>query len=191
MSTTKVSPVMTGNPPDDEMSTTGIPLEAGLSTLPPEVLFADELSAKVDRAAGSQTEAEPANGGSPRFASRLDQFPVVPPTLRLSREYFKTLQKWEGYVLEVGEETFHARLVPIIGEGGDQEAEIYLEEVDEEDRPLIEPGAVFYWSIGYLHRPGRIRAAVIRFRRLPKWSRFELEAAEAETIQLKSLFDDE
>ena len=91
-------------------------------------------------------------------------------------------------MIEVGEDTFLARLTPIVGEGPDQEAEIYLDEVDEEERSLIEPGAVFYWSIGYLDTPsGRKRQSVIRLRRLPAWTRRELEAARVEAARLRDL----
>lgn len=42
---------------------------------------------------------------------------------------FTALQKWEGFVLEVGEETFTARLVDLKNKGIEEEAEIYLAEV--------------------------------------------------------------
>ena len=107
-------------------------------------------------------------------------------------ESFHPLQEWEGHVLEVSNETFLARLIPIQGEGQDQEAEIYLEEVDQADRALIEPGAVFYWSIGYLDRPsGRMRASMLRLRRLPNWTKRDVLQAEGEAEQMKALFADE
>ena len=104
---------------------------------------------------------------------------------------FRVIQKWEGCVIEVYEETFLARLVPIIGEGADQEAEIYIEEVDPADQVLIEPGAVFYWSIGYLDKPsGRHRESCIRFRRLPVWTQRRLKAAEKKAKVLQELLNE-
>jgi hypothetical protein len=112
------------------------------------------------------------------------QLPCLPP----AREFFKALQKWEGYVLDVTEDSFRARLVTIEGEGPTQEVEIPLEELVQEDRKLVEPGAVFYWSIGYLDRPsGRLRTSLIRFRRLPAWSSRELEKARTEAEKLGAL----
>lgn len=106
-------------------------------------------------------------------------------------EYFVALQKWEGYVTEVFEETFRAQLTPIKGQGGGQETEILLQEIDEKDRQLVEPGAVFYWSIGYDDRPsGRQRASRIRFRRLPAWSAREIEHANQDATRIKSLLFD-
>lgn len=111
--------------------------------------------------------------------------------IKKTSEHFVALQKWEGYVTAVLEETFRARLIPMKGQGGDQEAEIFLQEIDEKDRELIEPGAVFYWSIGYDDRPsGRQRASRIRFRRLPTWSASEIAHAERDAERIKSLLED-
>jgi hypothetical protein len=107
------------------------------------------------------------------------------PCLPKAKEFFKAIQRWEGYVLDVTEDSFRARLMTIEGEGPTQEAEILLEELVQEDRKLVEPGAVFYWSIGYLDRPsGRLRISSIRFRRLPAWTSRELEKARAEAKEL-------
>lgn len=131
------------------------------------------------------------NGGSGPLALRLGQPVASPPALTLRQEAFNTLQKWEGYVIELRTDTFLARLTPIKGEGPDQDVEIYLSEVDAADCALIQPGAIFYWSIGYLDRPsGRIRASLIRFRRLPVWSQPDLEAAKAEAEKLRELLHD-
>lgn len=114
------------------------------------------------------------------------------PRLPATREFFRALQRWEGYVLAVTEDSFLARLVPIVGEGPSQEAEISLEELEQEDRRLVEPGAVFYWSIGYLDRPsGRLRISLIRFRRLPAWSSHEIERARADARELGVLLGTE
>lgn len=123
------------------------------------------------------------NLGADRRAVVL-QLPCLPPV----KEFFKALQKWEGHVLEVTDDSFLARLVTIEGEGPAQEVEIPLEELEQEDRKLVEPGAVFYWSIGYLDRPsGRLRASQIRFRRLPAWSSRELARARIEAKELGGL----
>jgi hypothetical protein len=109
-----------------------------------------------------------------------------------ARVTFRALQKWEGYVLDVAADTFRAHLTPLRGEGREQVAEIYLTELDDDDRALVQPGAVFYWSIGYLDRPaGRLRASILRFRRLPGWTRQELARAQAEADRLRAIFADE
>ena len=94
-------------------------------------------------------------------------------------------------VIGVGGETFTVQLRPLVGEAAaQQETEIFLEDVDLSDRFLIKPGAVFYWSIGYLDKPsGRIRASIFRFRRLPTWSKQQLQQARSRADRLKELLD--
>lgn len=138
----------------------------------------------------NQTQVDSFNGESISIDINLENLLLIPPLPRQAREYFNVKQKWEGYVLEVSQDVFLARLMPIVGEGSDMEAEIYLEEVDAEDHKLVEPGAVFYWSIGYLIKPsGRYRASLIRFRRLPPRSKRDLDNARLKAVELMSLFD--
>lgn len=115
--------------------------------------------------------------------------PPYPPE---SREFFRAIQKWEGHVTEVGEECFRAVIIPILGDGPALEAEIFKEEIPPDDYELIEVGAVFYWSIGYLDRPsGRLNASTIRFRRLPAWTERKIEKASAEAERLQALFEND
>lgn len=137
----------------------------------------------------SQTSVVRTNGSSESLRIGLGQFLLSSPPLPETKEFFRAMQKWEGYVTSVGKDSFRARLVPIVGEGPDQEAEIITEEVIEDDRELIEPNAVFYWSIGYLDKPsGRLRASLLRFRRLPVWSQHELEHADLKAERMGDLF---
>ena len=103
---------------------------------------------------------------------------------------FTALQKWEGFVLDVGEETFTAWLVDLKNQGIEEEAEIYITEVTEEDHPLLKPGAVFYWSIGHFdHYSGqRFNTGMIRFRRLPGFSRQEIDLAQEKAQEIRRLF---
>jgi hypothetical protein len=90
----------------------------------------------------------------------------------------------------VGPDSFIAVLEDLTSEGENEEAEIPIEEVPASDRGLLEPGAMFYWCIGYLDRVGgqRMRASEIRFRRLPAWSERELSRARKEAEELTELF---
>lgn len=98
-----------------------------------------------------------------------------------------SLQKWQGVVLSVEKEFFSAKLINLTDTGYDEEAEFPIEEITYEDIELIKPGAIFYWSIGYHHsRSGqRTRFSQIRFRRLPSWSKEELETAKSEAKQIR------
>ncbi len=82
--------------------------------------------------------------------------------------------------MDVGAETFTARLVDLTGDRPEEDVELEKVELSDFDLDLLEPGAIFYWTIGYrrqLPRGARSRESVIRFRRLPAWSHFELAAA--------------
>ena len=85
-------------------------------------------------------------------------------------------------MLGVENDVFRARLIDLDRRTPDEEAEIYLSEVSDEDRALVEPGAIFYWSIGgYTDKTGnRMQRSLVRFRRLPTWTRRELDDARRE-----------
>lgn len=95
------------------------------------------------------------------------------------KDAFHALQRWEGVVSAIEEETFVARLTDLTSEGPDEEVELPLADVPSEDRDLLEAGAVFYWAIGYRDEASgqRQRVSALRFRRLPVWSAGELRAA--------------
>ena len=119
--------------------------------------------------------------------------PDKPPVIKsktgpLLRDKFLSLQKWEGVVLEVKEDSFLARLIDLTEEGPDEEAEFPLEEVPGGDKQLIKPGAIFYWNIGYHDTSSgqRIRSSMIRFRRLPVWQKTEIDDTKRKAKQLRN-----
>jgi hypothetical protein len=129
---------------------------------------------------------------SPAATERLPEPPVIwIPTPKPALDYLLALQKWEGIVLSRGPDSFHARLIDQNRVGPDEEAEVLLDEVSRDDLPLVTPGAVFYWSIGYhvgTNRQKR-RVSVIRFRRLPTWTHKELEQANQQAENLWNLLE--
>jgi len=127
--------------------------------------------------------------GQPRIIPPVPEKPVQARS-QLELGKFIALQRWEGVVLEVMSESFVARLVDRTEPGPDEEAEFRLDEVSRPDLPLVVPGAVFYWSIGYLDRPSgqRMRQSVMRFRRLPTWTNEELKNAARQAEELHDKF---
>ncbi|GMU60013.1 MAG: hypothetical protein AMXMBFR34_17760 [Myxococcaceae bacterium] len=103
---------------------------------------------------------------------------------------FDLRQQWEGIVAAVSGDTFTATLKDLTDPAVTEEsAELFLEDVGESDRNLVEPGAVFYWSVGYEDTPrGRERKSIIRFRRLPGWSRQQLNSVKEKTAELSKYF---
>jgi len=100
---------------------------------------------------------------------------------------FRSLQKWEGVVLEVNEDTFRAELFDLTNKGYREEAEIFIEEISPDDRVFLTAGNKFYWHIGYYDRVSgeRTRESFIRFVRLPKWSKLEIKLANLEADKLQ------
>ena len=101
------------------------------------------------------------------------------------------LQAFEGSVLKVGDDSFVARLIDRSNDMGDQEAEFPMDEVSDSDRPLIVPGAIFYWDIGYLENKGgqRHRTSMIQFRRLPSWTAKEIQKSKDQAKIIRDKID--
>jgi len=91
--------------------------------------------------------------------------------------------QWQGRVLSVGDDVFVARLTPLGRQGPVQEAEIRLDKVGD-DRELVEPGAVFYWTVTE-------HESVLRFQRLPPWAEDEIKVAKARARELWKLLREE
>lgn len=138
----------------------------------------------------SITQTLTTSGAPAKTVSDRIESPVVRRAPK-RREHVVLHQQWEGYVEHLTPTGFRALLVDITGGVDDEErTEIDLDEVSEFDRPLIEPGAVFYWSLGYRVRTSGQREgmSVIRFRRLPTWTPEELDEAERAADASMALF---
>lgn len=104
---------------------------------------------------------------------------------------FTSLQKWKGYVTSFNEEIIFAQLTNLTNTSSAEFAEIPVEEISNEDKDLLSIGAVFYWNIGYYDNETgqRTRVSVIRFQRLPKWTKKELHEAEIEAEEIEKYFE--
>lgn len=117
---------------------------------------------------------------------------IMPKGASPDRRVFRLLQLWEGTVTKLTGEDFSALLTDKTCPTNPQEIVVIdREEVPNDDLRLIKPGAIFYWSIGYEDEPGRPRRRIsqIRFRRLPGWSRRELERAARRSADLAEVFE--
>ena len=102
---------------------------------------------------------------------------------------FNVLGKWEGTVSSIEGEEFDAVIHDLRDASFPEEkATFSVQEVPDADKSLIVPGAVFYWNIGYETNVNgqKKRVSIIRFRRLPAWTRSEIEALyrKAETFRV-------
>jgi hypothetical protein len=120
----------------------------------------------------------------------------IPLPIRLRklppRSVFSPIEEWEGTVLGVGNDSFTARLVnKSDSRVPEEEGQFTMAQLSSiEDRDLVSPGSIFYFSVGYEESPSRQRrtTAFLRFRRLPAWTSTELKEIEAEADRLAEVF---
>ena len=104
------------------------------------------------------------------------------------------LQKWEGHVTKVKEETFIAILTKLVGEGGDVEAEIWKSAVEPESQERIQEGATLHWIIGYASQEAKEKdegTSIIWFDEVHYWTEEEIESAKLEGERLYRLMNGE
>jgi hypothetical protein len=96
-----------------------------------------------------------------------------------SKSYSLKTQTWQGYVVEIKESTFIAKLDDLTKAGGTYEmAEFELDEVSPGDTNLLKPGAIFYWSVGSSITNGQIKKeSMLRFKRVAKWTEDDYDSA--------------
>lgn len=112
--------------------------------------------------------------------------PIYDKVLPAAKGYrFVSLQKWEGVVTDVEDESFTARLTDLMQGGSDEIIEFSFDDVPSDDRSLIQEGAIFYWNIGFETIRGQDRkVSLIKFRRLPKWSKRKIQTMHKEGADL-------
>jgi len=115
----------------------------------------------------------------------ISAFPSTAPAPTLSLE---ALQEWEGYVTAIGDEIFRGRLIDLTAgrKIEEEEADFPICDLSDDDRELLEMGAVFRWIIGYQRAKGgtKRRVSQVTFRRLPAWTRKDLMQAKETAAEL-------
>ena len=91
---------------------------------------------------------------------------------------FHALQEWEGYVVNIGETDFVARLVDLTAGSSheEEEADIPLAEISDDDAARMRAGSIFRWVIGYERSAAgtKKRVSEIVFRDLPTVTKTDL-----------------
>jgi hypothetical protein len=125
----------------------------------------------VNESVGDADYVESARAGSrllptasPDAIEVLDPI-VKPPTIRRTGVFVSTA-RWEGVVLERFSTYFAAEVIDLVL-NEPAYVEFDLDELSKDDIPLCEPGALFYWAVGYRIAPTgqRSRSSVVTFRR--------------------------
>jgi hypothetical protein len=99
------------------------------------------------------------------------------PLIEYSNFYTQT-QSWVGTIINIEDDGFEAKLEDRKKAGTYEIADFQFDEISKEDKPLINVGAVFYWSVGYANDRGQVKKeSIIRFQRLPQWTPQEIDIA--------------
>lgn len=154
----------------------------------PRIVWPERMPSEV-----VQQQSNP-SGTSTVNPQRIEAPEQRPRHLRGSyfgKRSLEPLSHWEGVVEAVNDNSFQARLVPLI-EGRPDPARVEFTDfstkdlADESDRSLVQPNAVFYWTIGrQRNSAGTVtNVSLVRFRRRPLPTRFQIESAEREARDL-------
>ena len=111
-------------------------------------------------------------------------YPSPPPSR------FELLQQWEGEVRQIEADEFTAVIRDLTNPcSPEEEITLPKDEISSGDIGLVQPGAIFYWIIGYRISPDgqKTRTSDLRFRRLPAWSAKEINRATDHTYEFKRM----
>ena len=142
-------------------------LARGTDTLTTGVRDPDAESATLSAFAG--------RGQIDDSLSHILSFPKPRPRPAIT---FHALQEWEGYVVNIGETDFVARLVDLTAGSSheEEEADIPLAEISDDDAARMRAGSIFRWVIGYERSAAgtKKRVSEIVFRDLPTVTKTDL-----------------
>ncbi len=153
------------------------------------------LDLNQDQAPSTVSSMEQQRATATRAVVNLDQMFPDKPRLRPSEATFTPLQEWEGYVVDVSEETFTARLIDLTSsdEQEEEEADFPVAELSDSDQQMLRPGAIFRWAIGYRRTRGGTKERISRIilRRLPAWTARELKENRRKAEELAAILQGE
>ena len=125
--------------------------------------------------------SEAFTGGRRIEDSRAINLPPVFPSLAQGAS-LHALQEWEGYVIDIRETEFIARLVDLTAGASQEEEEAVIPraELSDGDNAKMCSGSIFRWVIGYERSPAgtKKRVSQIVFRDLPAVTRSDLRDGE-------------
>ena len=182
----------------DKTRWVGQPSSLGLSTPQietPIILASPELQASAPHPAantvpsGSVSVAVqplPAqNGGDPP-----QPIVVLPRRMPSPSGKYRAIQRWEGTVLSTTTDGFHALLRDLDNVKPEERTFFSFGEIEPDDYDLVTTGAVFYWYVGYQTTAITQRKLTVnlRFRRLPAWTKSQVDHVQREARRLETLF---
>lgn len=154
-----------------------------------------EDSSSLDLAGSTRAESEQDSLDTSSAKVATVDFARVPAArtdTASSQATLCALQEWEGCVVEIGEETFEARLLDVTAGAlyDTESASIPLNEISH-GRDRLEVGSIFRWVIGYERTPGGTtqRVSRIHVRDLPVVTESDLRAGREWARETMEKFD--
>ena len=134
------------------------------------LLDASVVSKSTNAIEQATTQGQSASSDMLTLQGARSNIRVRPPVMLAPRSArnraFVASARWEGFVVEVFDTYFQGEVVDLITDERST-VEFELIEVTPHDLRLVEPGNLFYWSIGYETKEGgqRSRSSTLIFRR--------------------------
>jgi len=140
-------------------------------------------SASIHPSGGTESvEPHDEYSGDIVLGDKVVDLPAFAERSAVRRASIIPLQEWEGYVTQIANDVFTARLTDLTA--GDslptEETEFLISDVADSELDLLREGAIFRWIIGYRKEPygSKFRFSEVVFRRLPQWTKEDLLLAE-------------
>jgi hypothetical protein len=147
-------------------------------------------SPPLSRLPNSENRDGPSTLGPQKITPPKPSSAVIRPR-DFGKRSLQPLSHWEGVVEQVWHDRFRGRLVPLTtghrDRGRVEFTEFSLDDLaNESDRDLVQPGAIFYWTIakGKNVAGTLTNISLVRFRRVPPLSRQKQERARIEAEEL-------
>lgn len=162
---------------------------SGISATREDVLKEMYLSKKniLERNDSNELGQDESQSESKHFITRVLSVPHFNAIPKQAVTPFTLLQEWEGYVISINDDEFTASLLDLTkGKNIEQEeADFSIDDLTQDDKKLLKPGAVFRWIIGYRSIGGtKERISKIVFRRMPQWTAKDLQTAQAKAKEI-------
>ena len=158
-------------------------LEQGVGATTTDVRDQDTRGATLPAFSGREQDSDD--------FSRIANLPQ-PRARRSPPTTLHALQEWEGYVTEINDKKFTARLTDLTAglTYAGEEADIPLDEISEADAAKIQVGSIFRWVIGYERAAGsKKRVSNIVFRNLSAITRTDLRDGEEWAHKIIAAFE--
>lgn len=139
----------------------------------------------ADDGEGSRTDRVEKRRFSPPV--RKDSYSIQLPTGGV-----KLLQQWECVITNVEGDCVECEMHDLRNTRQPVElAEVYIDEFSDFDKPLLQEGAVFYWSVGHsTSTSGQLqRYSELRVRRMPRLSKAQKKEIAQEAEHLHELLN--